>query len=101
MASKGFKRLDRKITREYLDKGFGRSRAEAIGRATAGKVANMRHKRHGVPAGVRRAQSCVSREMKGRTFDSREAQQEAFAETVRRCNEAQRQKTRRGGRRSR
>ena len=98
MASEGFERLDRKIAREYEARGYSTRRAEAIGRATAGKVANIHHKRYGTPASVRRAQSCVSEEMRGQRFGSREAQQEAFADAVRRCNEVQRSRIRRGSR---
>lgn len=44
MSRKSFEALDRKITREYERKyGYSVKQAEAIGRATAGKIANAKH----------------------------------------------------------
>jgi hypothetical protein len=39
MTEKGFKKLDKKITREYEKKGYSKKKAQYIGRATAGEVA--------------------------------------------------------------
>ena len=94
MSMAGFNRLDHEITDQYLAKAYSRAAAEHIGRATAGRVANARHRKYGVPPKVRRAQSCVSREMKGRKFESREAQQEAFADAVHTCKERERKRVR-------
>ncbi|AEW05217.1 hypothetical protein Sulac_1721 [Sulfobacillus acidophilus DSM 10332] len=44
MASKRFVRLERAVEREYRKKGYGLKRARKIGRAVAGKVAQMRRK---------------------------------------------------------
>lgn len=41
----GFKGLESRVTREYRRKGYSPKRARAIGRATAGKVANLKRRR--------------------------------------------------------
>lgn len=41
----GFAGLAARITREYERKGYSRSRARQIGRATAGKVAREKRRR--------------------------------------------------------
>ncbi len=41
----GFKGLETKVEREYRRKGYSPSRARAIGRATAGKVATRKRRR--------------------------------------------------------
>ena len=45
MASKKFVKLERHVEHEYEKKGFGRKRAEYIGKAVAGKVARERRKK--------------------------------------------------------
>jgi len=45
MTSKGFKRLDSKIEREYKRKGMSTKRAAYIAKATAGKVAREKKAR--------------------------------------------------------
>ncbi len=42
---KKFNKLERKIEREYEDKGLSKKRAEYIGRATAAKVFREKRKR--------------------------------------------------------
>jgi hypothetical protein len=41
----GFRGLESRVEREYLRKGFSRTRARAIGRATAGKVATAKRRK--------------------------------------------------------
>ncbi len=45
MASKAFRRLDRKVTAEYEKRGYPHPLARYIGRATAGEVASRRRRR--------------------------------------------------------
>lgn len=40
----GFKGLEERVTREYRRKGYAPGRARAIGKATAGKVANRKRR---------------------------------------------------------
>ena len=92
MSRAGFERLDSMITREYEHRGYSAARAEAIGRATAGKVANIRHKRYGVPAEVREQRKCIKSRMHGRTFDTRHEANTAFREAVEDCAELARKR---------
>ena len=85
MSRAGFDHLDSRIAREYESRGYSAARAEAIGRATAGKVANIRHKRYGVPAEVREQRKCIKDRMHGRTFDTRHEANVAFREAVEDC----------------
>lgn len=45
MSRASFNRLSRKVTREYEKKGYSKKTAERYGRATAGKVANEKHRK--------------------------------------------------------
>ena len=45
MASKKFVKLERHVEREYEEKGYGRKKAEYIGKAVAGKVAREKRKK--------------------------------------------------------
>ena len=41
---KKFNKLERKIEKEYIKKGYGKKRAKKIGVATAGKIARKKGK---------------------------------------------------------
>lgn len=97
MPSDKFNALERKVAREYEGRGYSPARAERIGTAVAGKVATARHRRYGNPPEVERRQTCMRRELGGKTFTSREAQQEYFTKTVHKCAE----EAKRGGRKRR
>lgn len=45
MSRQSFRRLERKVEREYERKGYGKKRAAHIGRATAGKVARLKRRK--------------------------------------------------------
>lgn len=95
MASKGFKRLDQRVAREYRDKGYSESRAAYIGRAVAGMTAYRKWRKAGsVPLEVKRQRACVAAAMRGRHFDSRAAAEDAFAASVERCAERERRRVR-------
>ena len=42
--AKKFNKLERKIEKEYIKKGYGKKRAKKIGCATAGKIARKKGK---------------------------------------------------------
>ena len=42
---KKFHRLEKKIEKEYIKKGYGKKKAKKIGFATAGKIARKRKKK--------------------------------------------------------
>ena len=50
--SKKFQKLERRIDREYLEKGYSPKRAEYVAKATAGKVARERRAHHCNMCGV-------------------------------------------------
>jgi hypothetical protein len=45
MTSKKFVKLERHVEHEYEEKGYGRKRAEYIGKAVAGKIARAKKKK--------------------------------------------------------
>ena len=45
MTSKKFVKLEKHVEREYEERGYGRKKAEYIGKAVAGKVARKKRER--------------------------------------------------------
>lgn len=96
MSRASFDRLDAKITREYEERGYSKSRAERIGRATAGKVAHRKWAKKGIPAEVRRQRACVRDGMKAHQGETGAQHRRSFAAVTRKC--AERARARRRGR---
>ena len=95
MPSRKFSALQSHVAQQYRAKGYSAAKAAAIGTAVAGRVATIRHRKYGNPPAVERRQACMRRELRGRTFASREAQRRAFTKTVRDCAEQAKRPARR------